>query len=64
MSGPEQRIRARVKEVFDCRNVSELSRRTGYSQQTLSSWKNNPRRIRAVDLEILEDKLNLHASKK
>lgn len=64
MSGPEQRIRARVKALFDCRNVAELSRRTGYPQQTLSSWKNNPLRIRAVDLETLEDKLNIHASKK
>lgn len=56
---PEQRIKSRVKQIFDCRNVSELSKRTGYPQQTLSSWKHNPLRIRAVDLETLEDKLKL-----
>lgn len=56
---PEQMIKKRVKTVFDCRNVSELSRRTGYPQQTLSDWKRDPLRIRAVDLETLEDKLNL-----
>lgn len=59
MKRPEQRIRERVKRVFDYRNVSELARRTGYPQQTLSSWKNNPLRIRAVDLETLEEKLNI-----
>lgn len=64
MNGPEQRIRQRVKEVFNCRNISEIARRTGYPRPTLSSWKNNPLRIRAVDLETLEDKLNIHASKK
>lgn len=56
---PEQKIRKRVKAVFDCRNVSEIARRTGYPQPTLSSWKRDPLRIRAVDLETLEDKLHL-----
>ena len=56
---PDQRIKQRVKKVFDCRNLSEVSRRTGYPRQTLSAWKNNPLRIRAVDLETLEDKLKL-----
>lgn len=59
MNRPEQRIRKRVKAIFDCRNVAELARRTGYPQQTLSDWKRNPLRIRAIDLETLEDKLNL-----
>ena len=54
---PEQRIKQRVKKVFDCRNLSEMARRTGYKQQTLSYWKNHPLTIKAVDLERLEDKL-------
>ena len=56
---PEQRIRQRIRTVFDCRNLSEISRRTGYPKSTLSRWKQNPLLIRAVDLETLEDKLKL-----
>lgn len=52
---PEERIKHRVKQLFDCRNVSEISRRSGMPQTTLSSWKRNPLRISAVDLERLED---------
>ena len=56
---PEQRIRQRVKAIFDCRNVPEIARRTGYPQPTLSYWKRNPLVIKAVDLERLENILHL-----
>lgn len=57
MKTAEQRVNDRVKKLFQCRNVSELARRTGYKQQTLSYWKHHPLAIKAIDLEKLEDKL-------
>ena len=54
---PEERIERRVALLFDMRVISEMSKRTGYPQSTLLSWKKHPTRIRAVDLEILEEKL-------
>lgn len=57
MTNAEKAIRARVRKLFKCRNVSEVARRTGYRQQTLSYWKNHPLSIKAIDLQTLEDKL-------
>lgn len=52
----EQEVRMRVFEIFDMRHISAISRRTGYKATTLRSWKNDPTRIRAVDLLRLERK--------
>lgn len=54
---PEDRVKKRIAVLFNCVNLSEVSRRTGYAKQTLRNWKNNPTMIRAVDLERLEDLL-------
>lgn len=51
---PEQEIRDRVKAIFDMKNISEMSRRTGYAKETLRGWKRYPLRMRAVDLVRLE----------
>lgn len=52
---PEDKVKQRVRKVFDMRNISEMSRRTGYPKETLRSWRNNPLRIRAVELIRLEE---------
>jgi len=54
---PEQRIKKRVGVLFDCANLSEVARRTGYPRSTLQSWKQDPLKIPAVCLETLEDLL-------
>jgi hypothetical protein len=38
------------------RNLSEMSRRTGYPTETLRRWKKKPLSIKAVDLIRLEQK--------
>lgn len=54
---PEERIRRRVGVLLGCANLMEVSRRTGISRSTLRNWQQEPLRIKAVDLEILEDLL-------
>lgn len=54
---PEQRIRRRVGILLDCANLMEVSRRTGIPRTTLRNWQQDPLRIKALDLEILEDLL-------
>lgn len=54
---PEERIRKRVGILLDCANLMEVSRRTGISRSTLRNWQHDPLRIRAVELEKLEDLL-------
>ena len=51
---PEEEVKRRCREIFDMRNVRELSRRTGYPYETLRRWNKNPLLIRAVDLIRLE----------
>lgn len=48
---PEDETKKRVGKVFDMRNLSEMSRRTGYPTETLRRWKNKPLSIKAVDLD-------------
>lgn len=50
----EDEVRKRAREIFNMRNLSELSRRTGYAKETLRRWKEKPLSIRAVDLIRLE----------
>ena len=52
---PEEEVKKRARIVFNMRNLSELSRRTGYPKSTLQNWRNNPLSIRAVDLIRLEN---------
>lgn len=52
----EEEVKRRVRCIFDMRNINEMARRTGYKESTLRSWKNDPTRIRAVDLLRLERK--------
>ena len=54
---PEERIRRRVGILLDCTNLMEVSRRTGIPRTTLRNWKQDPLRIKALDLEVLEDLL-------
>ena len=54
---PEERIRRRVGILLDCANLMEVSRRTGISRTTLRNWKADPLRIKALELEKLEDLL-------
>lgn len=54
---PEDRIRRRVGILLDCANLMEVSRRTGIPRSTLRNWKQDPLRIKALDLETLEDLL-------
>ena len=54
MTRPEQEVKQRVAAVFDMRMISQLSKRTGYPHETLRSWRDNPLRIKAVDLIRLE----------
>lgn len=54
---PEERIRLRVGLLLDTANLAEVCRRTGIKRSTIRNWKNDPLRIRAVDLETLEDLL-------
>lgn len=54
---PEERIRKRVAALLDCANLMEVSRRIGVSRSTLRNWQEDPLRIKAVDLEKLEDLL-------
>lgn len=55
----EDEVTRRVHSIFDMRNISEMSRRTGYKENTLRSWKKDPTRIRAVDLLRLERKVGI-----
>ena len=54
---PEERIRRRVGILLDCANLMEVSRRTGIPRTTLRNWQQEPLRIKALDLEKLEDLL-------
>jgi hypothetical protein len=54
---PEERIRRRVGVLLDCANLMEVSRRTGIPRTTLRNWQQEPLRIKALDLEKLEDLL-------
>ena len=54
MIRPEQEVKQRVKAVFDMRVISEMSRRSGIPHETLRSWRDNPLKIKAVDLLRLE----------
>lgn len=56
---PEDKVKQRVRRVFDMRNISEMSRRTGYPKETLRGWRDHPLRIRAVDLIRLEEKTGI-----
>lgn len=55
----EEEVKRRVRVIFDMRNVTEMSRRTGYKEPTLRSWKKDPLRIKAVDLLRLERKVGI-----
>lgn len=57
MQTPEQEIRQTIKKLFACRNLSEVARRTGYPQSTLSAWRRKPESIKAVDLIRLRREL-------
>lgn len=57
MMKPEERVKRRVRLLLDCANLAEVHRRTGIPTSTLRHWKTDPLRIRAVDLERLEDLL-------
>lgn len=52
---PEEEVKKRARLIFNMRNLSELSRRTGYATETLRRWRANPLSIRAVDLIRLEN---------
>ena len=54
---PEERIRRRVGILLDCAKLMEVSRRTGIPHTTLRNWKADPLRIKALELEKLEDLL-------
>ena len=54
---PEERIRRRVGILLDCANLAEVHRRTGIPRTTLRNWKADPLRIKALELEKLEDLL-------
>lgn len=54
---PADRIRRRVGILLDCANLMEVSRRTGIPRSTLRNWQQDPLRIKALDLETLEDLL-------
>ena len=54
MAHPEQEVRDKVKAIFDMRNLSEMSRRTGYAVETLRRWRRYPLTMKAVDLIRLE----------
>ncbi len=54
---PEERIKRRVGILLDCANLMEVSRRTGIPRTTLRNWQKEPLRIKALDLEKLEDLL-------
>mgnify|MGYP006923198106 CR=1 FL=1 len=56
---PEDEVKKRVRLIFDMRNISEMSRRTGYPKETLRGWKNDPLRMKAVDLIRLEQKTGI-----
>ena len=51
---PEDEIRNKVRILFQDRNLMAVSKRTGYPRSTLQSWKQDPLKIRAVDLVRLE----------
>jgi len=51
---PEEELKKRVRRIFDMRNISEMSRRTGYPCETLRRWKRDPYCIKAIDLIRLE----------
>ena len=52
---PEKEVEARVAAVFDMRCIKALEKRSGYPDSTLSDWKHDPCRIKAVDLLRLEE---------
>lgn len=52
---PEEEVRKRASKVFNMRNLSELSRRSGYATETLRRWRQKPLSMRAVDLIRLEN---------
>lgn len=52
---PEEEVRKRANRVFKMRNLSELSRRSGYATETLRRWRQKPLSMRAVDLIRLEN---------
>lgn len=54
---PEQEVKAVLTKLFNCRNLSEVARRTGYPQSTLSAWRRKPESIKAVDLIRLRREL-------
>jgi len=54
---PEERIKRRVGILLGCANLMEVSRRTGIPRTTLRNWQHDPLRIKALDLEKLEDLL-------
>lgn len=54
---PEERVKRRVLALLDCANLMEVHRRTGIPRTTIRNWKEDPTRIKAVDLERLEDLL-------
>ncbi len=54
---PEQRVKRRLDILLDAANLAEVSRRTGIPRSTIRNWQLKPTRIRAVDLERLEDLL-------
>lgn len=56
---PEDEVKKRVREIFDMRVVRQMSKRTGYPEQTLSNWKRNPLLIKAVDLIRLEQLMGI-----
>lgn len=55
----EDEVKKRVERVFEMRNFSQMSRRTGYSAETLRRWHNNPLTIKAIDLFRLEKMLGV-----
>lgn len=64
MTRPELEVRKRVDTVFKMRNIAEMSRQTGYRHETLRRWKNDPLRVKAVDLFRLEQALGIERGKR
>jgi hypothetical protein len=59
MTKPEAEVKKRVRDIFDMRVIRQMSKRTGYPEQTLSNWKRNPLLIKAVDLIRLEQLMGI-----
>lgn len=60
---PEERIKRRVGILLNCANLMEVHRRTGIPRTTLRNWQQDPLRIKAIDLEKLEDLLGVGKEK-